>query len=116
MLLVSPEYNNSLPGVFKNGIDWLSRPPRDSAALFANRPVAVIGASPGGFGTILAQNAWLPVLKTLGMRQWSGAKLMVSQAGKVFDPAGNLVDDAVRQQLRDFLQGFAQFVRDQKKP
>ena len=60
LLLVTPEYNNGMPGVFKNGIDWLSRTPGD---LFAGRPVALIGASPGGFGTILSQNHWLPVLK-----------------------------------------------------
>jgi NAD(P)H-dependent FMN reductase len=67
LLLVTPEYNNAMPGVFKNAIDWLSRPPSDIPRIFGNRPTAVIGASPGGFGTILAQNAWLPVLRTLGM-------------------------------------------------
>ena len=63
LLIATPEYNNSIPGVLKNGIDWLSRPPADIARVFAQRHVAVIGASPGGFGTILAQNAWLRVLR-----------------------------------------------------
>lgn len=49
------------PGVFKNAADWLSRPPSDIPKVLGNRPVAMIGASPGGFGTILAQDAWLPV-------------------------------------------------------
>src|SRR5262252_3038230 len=71
LLLVTPEYNNSLPGVFKNAIDWLSRPPADIPRIFGNKPVALIGASPGGFGTILSQNAWLPVLRTLGADLWS---------------------------------------------
>ena len=66
LLLVTPEYNNSIPGVFKNAIDWLSRPPADIGRVFSGRPVAVVGASPGGFGTIPGQNAWLPVLRTLG--------------------------------------------------
>jgi chromate reductase, NAD(P)H dehydrogenase (quinone) len=57
LLLVIPKYNNGIPGVFKNAIDWLSRPPADMPRVFGNRPTAVIGASPGGFGTILAQNA-----------------------------------------------------------
>jgi NAD(P)H-dependent FMN reductase len=57
LLLVTPEYNNSLPGAFKNAIDWLSRPSADIPKVFGDRPVGVIGASPGGFGTILAQNA-----------------------------------------------------------
>jgi chromate reductase len=66
VLLATPEYNNGIPGVFKNAIDWLSRPPVDAPRMFRDRPVAVIGASPGGFGTMLAQSAWLPVLRTLG--------------------------------------------------
>ena len=61
-----------MPGVLKNAIDWLSRPPADIPRIFGNRPFAVIGASPGGFGTILAQNAWLPVMRTLGVRFWAG--------------------------------------------
>ena len=54
LLLATPEYNNSRPGVLKNAIDWLSRPPADIPRVFGNRPVAIIGASPGGFGTVLA--------------------------------------------------------------
>src|SRR5271156_1387866 len=57
LLLVTPEYNNAIPGVFKNAIDWASRPAAEIPKIFGDRPVAVIGASPGGFGTILAQNA-----------------------------------------------------------
>src|SRR5690349_9114563 len=53
LLLVSPEYNNSLPGTFKNAIDWLSRPASDIKRVFGDKPTAVIGASPGGFGTVL---------------------------------------------------------------
>ena len=111
LLLVTPEYNNSMPGVFKNGIDWLSRPPGDIIRVFGNRPVAVIGASPGGFGTILSQNAWLPVLRTLGMRPWFGGRLLVSHAGKVFDETGEIVDQQVRAQLQQFVHGFAGFVK-----
>jgi len=106
LLLVTPEYNNSMPGVFKNAIDWLSRPPADIGRVFGNRPVAVIGASPGGFGTILSQNAWLPVLRTLGMRPWFGGRLLVSRAGGVFDEGGDLVDQKIKQQLQQFMQGF----------
>ncbi|AXK40250.1 NADPH-dependent FMN reductase [Crenobacter cavernae] len=113
LLLVTPEYNNSLPGVFKNAIDWLSRPPADIPKVFGNLPVAVIGASPGGFGTILAQNAWLPVLRTLGTRPWFGGRLMMSRASGLFDEAGELVDEAVQTQLRRFLHGFAAYVESQ---
>lgn len=111
VLLVTPEYNNGIPGVFKNAIDWLSRtsPVGNIPAVFGGRPFALIGASPGGFGTILSQNHWLPVLKTLGVQLWAGNKLMVSRAGSVFDADGNLVDDKVREQLAGFVQGFAAF-------
>jgi NAD(P)H-dependent FMN reductase len=109
-LLATPEYNNGVPGVLKNGIDWLSRPPADIACVFGNRPVAVLGASPGGFGTILAQSAWLPVLCTLGTRPWFGGRLMVSRAGQVFGAAGEMVDDKIKAQLQQFLQGFTEFV------
>lgn len=106
LLLATPEYNNGIPGVLKNAIDWLSRPPSDMARVFAGRPVAVIGASPGGLGTVLAQAAWLPVLRTLGTRPWFGGRLMVSRAGSAFDEAGNLTSPEIRMQLQAFLAGF----------
>ena len=109
VLLCTPEYNNGIPGVFKNAIDWLSRPSDDIARIFADRPFAVIGASPGGFGTILAQNAWLPVLRTLRVRQWSGGRLQVSRAGGLFDAQGQLTDEGTRRALADFVAGFAAF-------
>lgn len=106
LLFATPEYNNSIPGVFKNAIDWLSRPPADIARVFNGRRVALIGASTGGFGTILSQNAWLPVLRTLGMQPWFGGRLMVSRAGQVFDAAGEMVDEKMKAQLGQFLQGY----------
>jgi NAD(P)H-dependent FMN reductase len=105
LLLATPEYNNGMPGVLKNAVDWLSRPNSDIARVFGGRAVAVLGASPGGFGTILAQNAWLPVLRTLGTRPWFGGRLMVSRAGQVFAD-GQMVDEKMRTQLQQFLQGF----------
>ena len=109
LLLATPEYNNSIPGVFKNAIDWLSRPPSDIKSVFGSKPVAVMGASPGGFGTILSQNAWLPVLRTLGTTLFSG-RLLVSRAQTVFDQDGKVTDDAIRKQLAQFLSGFVTFI------
>lgn len=111
LLLVTPEYNNSIPGVAKNAIDWLSRPPQDVPRVFRGKPVALAGASPGGFGTILSQNAWLPVFRTLGAQFWSGGRLLVSRAGSVFDAQGNLIDPAIAESLKKFLEGFVAFVR-----
>lgn len=112
LLLATPEYNNSLPGVFKNAVDWLSRPPADIKRVFAGKPVAVVGATPGGFGTGLAQTAWLPVFRTLQMQPWHGARLQVSKANTVFDDNGAVTDDTVRDQLAAFIIGFADFCRD----
>lgn len=110
LMLATPEYNNGIPGVFKNAIDWLSRPASDIPAVFGNRPVAVLGASAGGFGTVLAQNDWLPVLKTLGTRHYSGGRLLVARAGQVFDTQGELTDAGMRTRLKEFVAGFAAFV------
>ena len=111
LLLVTPEYNNSIPGVFKNAIDWLSRPPSEIKAVFGNKHVAVIGASPGGFGTILSQQAWLPVLRTLGTRPWFGGRLQVAHADQVFDANGELTDAKIRTQLSDFIRAFSEAIR-----
>ena len=111
VLLATPEYNNSIPGVFKNAVDWLSRPPDDIKRVFHGKAFAVLGASPGGFGTILAQNHWLTVLRTLRTRPWLEGRLMVSRATSVFGEDGNLVDERIRDQLRAFVEGFIRFSR-----
>ncbi len=111
VLLVTPEYNNSIPGVFKNAIDWLTRPASDVRRVFGGRSFAIIGASPGRFGTLLSQTAWLPVLRTLGTQLWSGARLMVARAGDVFDESGNLKDPTVEGELRKFLAGYVNFLK-----
>jgi chromate reductase len=110
VLIATPEYNNSLPGVLKNAIDWLSRPSADIERVFKGRAVAIIGASPGPYGTVLSQSAWLPVVRTLRMRPWFEGRLAVSRANTVFDAAGEIVDESTRQRLSDFVQGFAQFI------
>jgi chromate reductase len=116
LLLVTPEYNNSLPGVLKNAVDWLSRPPADVPKIFRDKPVALMGASPSGFGTVLAQQAWLPVLRTLGMQLWAGGRFMLSRANAAFDDAGMLKDQATRDQLAKYMEGYATFIRTHASP
>lgn len=108
LLLVTPEYNNSIPGVFKNAIDWMSR--GNGMQIFLGKPVAVIGTSPGGFGSILSQNAWLTVLRFLKAEQWLEGRLIVSKAQELFDQNSNLSDPATRQALTEFVRGFAQAI------
>ena len=110
LLLVTPEYNNSIPGAFKNAIDWMTRPADEVRRHFGGKPVAVIGATPGGFGTALAQAAWLPVLRNLGARPWFERKLMVARAGGLVED-GELADPETRRKVADFLAGFVEFAR-----
>ena len=109
VLLATPEYNSGMPGVVKNAIDWLSRPPADIGKVFGGRPLALLGASPSGFGTVLAQTAWLPTLKHLGVNLWSGGRVLVSRANTLMDANGSLADEATRKNLAEFVRGFAAF-------
>lgn len=107
LLLCSPEYNNSIPGVVKNAIDWLSRTPEGQKPTLRDLPVALAGTSPGNFGTLLGQNAWLPVLRTVGAQLWSG-RLIVPGASRAFDADGKLTDEATQLRLQKFINGFVE--------
>jgi NAD(P)H-dependent FMN reductase len=111
LLIGTPEYNNAIPGVLKNGLDWLSRPSGEGTRLFGGKPTGLIGATPGGFGTVQSQDALLSVLRSFGSDFWMAGRLMVSRAGTVFDAEGHLVDDKLRAQLQQFVLGFVAFVQ-----
>jgi chromate reductase len=113
-LIVTPEYNNSIPGILKNAIDWLSRPPDDIPRVFRGRPVAIMGATPGSGATALSQAAWLPVLRFLGMRPWFEQAVLISDASSVFDRDGRLTGAPMRQRVRSFVEGFAAFAAAQR--
>lgn len=108
LLVVTPEYNYSIPGVLKNTIDWLSRPPTGS--VLRHRPVAIIGASPGGFGTVRAQLALRQVFVFTDSFVMQKPELWVSRARERFDADGNLTDDAVRGDLGALLTEFAAWI------
>lgn len=110
LLLITPEYNNSLPGVFKNAVDWLSRPPADVKRIFRGRPIGLIGATPGSGGAMMAQAAWLPVFRALGASVWSAGRLNISQVDKKLDPDGHVIDATLRTRLESYLREFAAFV------
>jgi len=115
LLIVTPEYNNAMPGVMKNAIDWLSRPPADIPRVFRSLPTGIIGATPGLGGTILSQASWLPVLRVLGVLPWFEGRVIISGAGKVFDDAGRIVDAGSAERLRVYVEGFAAFVVQRKR-
>lgn len=114
LLIVTPEYNAGIPGVTKNAIDWMSRPAADIPRVFGNKPTGVVGATPGPAGTRLAQTAWLPVFRILGVLPYFGALLFVDGAAKVFDESGKIVDDKVRDRANKYVEGFVGFVAKMK--
>jgi NAD(P)H-dependent FMN reductase len=110
LLLVTPEYNGSVPGVLKNAIDWMSRPASDMGRVFGGKPVGHLGATPGMGGTRLSQAAWLPIFRVLEMRPFFGKQLYVAGAAKVFDDSGALVDAKVEGLLTAYMAAFSSFV------
>jgi chromate reductase len=97
LLISTPEYNQSIPGGLKNAIDWLSRPAPDE--VLVRKPVAVIGASSGRWGTRLAQAALRQVLNATESLVMPQPMLFVSEAAPLFDAGGHLVDEATRRRL-----------------
>ena len=100
VFFATPEYNSSIPGALKNALDWASRPIATNA--FRNKPVAVIGSSAGAFGGVWAAAELRKVLGAMGARV-ADAELAVGHAAEKIDESGCLVDDDVRQSLRDAL-------------
>ncbi|HVV71458.1 MAG TPA: NAD(P)H-dependent oxidoreductase [Verrucomicrobiae bacterium] len=113
ILIVTPEYNYSIPGVLKNAIDWASRPYGDSA--WEGKPVAVMGASPGRFGTARAQYHLRQVFVFLNMYPLNRPEVMISDADDLFDDQGNLSDEETKERIRKLLQALAQWTRQLQK-
>jgi chromate reductase, NAD(P)H dehydrogenase (quinone) len=105
LLIVTPEYNGSVPGMLKNAIDWASRPPRGGAALWG-KTVAVAGATTGQYGAIWAQQDLRRILGIAGARVTEG-ELPVAQAPTVFDESGRLRDPLLGERLRTHLENLA---------
>ena len=111
LMLASPEYNHGVPGVLKNTLDWLSRPADKIDTVFGRKPLAMMGASMGGFGTVLAQAAWLPTIRTLGLTLWNDQPpFLLSRAHKAFDEQGRFNDAVALKRLQAYVDGFAAFI------
>lgn len=102
ILFVTPEYNYSVPGVLKNAIDWASRPYGDSA--WAGKPVAVMGASVGVFGSARAQYHLRQMFVFLDMHPVNQPEVMIGNAAQRFDQDGNLTDEMSKKLIRQLLQ------------
>ncbi|MCI0572628.1 MAG: NAD(P)H-dependent oxidoreductase [Myxococcaceae bacterium] len=106
--IATPEYNQSVPGVLKNAIDWLSRPAPQE--VLAGKPVAIIGVTQGRWGTRLAQSHLRHVLSATESLVLPRPTLFVREAERLFDGEGRLSDEATRDALRGFLEAFAGWV------
>lgn len=109
LLIATPEYNQSIPGVLKNAVDWLSRP--NGASCLDHKPVAVIGATPGAWGTRIAQKELRHTLWATGALLMPEPPLYVARVEARFDASGGLVDESTRQALAELLSAFASFIR-----
>lgn len=108
ILFVTPEYNRSIPGPLKNAIDWASRPWGDNS--FANKPAAVIGASPGAIGTAVAQQSLRGVLSFCNARQMTAPEAYIQFRPGLFTDDGEVTDPTTTQFLSDFMQEFAVYI------
>ena len=108
LLIVTPEYNYSVPGVLKNAIDWASRPPDQP---FNNKPVAIMGASPGMLGTARAQYHLRQIFVFLNMHFVNKPEVMIAAANTKFDEAGELTDETTRKLMRELLQALTDWTR-----
>lgn len=108
LLILTPEYNHGMPGVLKNAVDWLSRPPKPQA--FDAKPVAIGGATPGGFGTRGSQYQLRQCLTPLNAFVMPQPSLMLAGAQEKFDGTPALIDPKTRETLQRFLAGFAAWI------
>ena len=102
VLVVTPEYSHSIPGVLKNALDWGARPPGKSP--FRGKVVAVTGASPGALGTARAQMDLRRVLAAMGAIVVPGPEVLVSQADRKRDASGVYTDEGTRKFLGKLLE------------
>jgi chromate reductase len=109
ILISTPEYNHSYPGVLKNAIDWASRPYGHNS--FDGKPTAVISASPAQFGGISAQDHLKQVLLALNTRLVAQPAVIVTAADQKFDQEGNLLDTNTEQFIKQLISNLVNAVR-----
>lgn len=109
ILIVSPEYNRSIPGALKNAIDWGSRPYGTNS--FARKPTGIIGASPGGIGTAVMQSSMRSVLSFLDAPQLNSPEAYITFKPEVFGEDGEVRDESTAAFLRYFMAQYLGFVQ-----
>jgi chromate reductase len=114
VLIVTPEYNFSIPGVLKNAIDWATRPYGDNA--WSGKPAAIMGASPGMLGTARAQYHLRQVLVGLNVFPLNQPEVMIGNAAQKFDAEGNLTDEKTKDHIRQLLKSLVQWTERLRQP
>jgi chromate reductase, NAD(P)H dehydrogenase (quinone) len=114
VLIVTPEYNYSVPGVLKNAIDWASRPYGDNA--WSGKPAAIMGASVGTIGTARAQYHLRQMFVFLNVFPVNQPEVMIGNAAERFDAEGNLTDEATKDFIRQLLQNLVVWTRQLQQP
>jgi chromate reductase len=112
LIIVSPEYNYSVPGALKNAIDWLSRVPKQP---LARKPVMIQSVSGGALGGARMQYHLRHILVSLDALVFNRPEIMIGLAGQKFDEHGHLVDEATRKLVTAQLSKFDEFVREQRR-
>jgi chromate reductase len=105
LVIATPEYNQGIPAVTKNAVDWASRPPRPH--VLDGKPVAILGATPARLGTVSAQRALRESLSALSAFVMPQPRMLIAGASKLFDDDGNLVDEDTRARLERFMSAAA---------
>lgn len=113
LLIATPEYNYSVPGVLKNAIDWASRPYRDNA--FEGKPVALMSASEGLLGGARAQYHLRQILVALNMHALNRPEVIVSSVDEKVDENGNITDEKTREKIKKLIQSLADWTRKLEK-
>jgi chromate reductase len=108
ILIVTPEYNYSIPGVLKNAIDWLSRPPKQP---FAHKPLAIMGASGGPSGTVRAQYHLRQIAVALDMHPLNRPEVFVRSAAERINADGIVTDESTRKAIADQLVALAAWTK-----
>jgi chromate reductase, NAD(P)H dehydrogenase (quinone) len=109
VLIVTPEYNYSIPGVLKNAIDWASRPYGDSA--WSGKPAAIMGASLGAIGTARAQHHLRQIFVTLNLFTLNQPEVIIADAAHRFDENGNLIHEPTKQLIQTLLHNLVDWTR-----
>lgn len=114
ILIATPEYNYSMPGVLKNAIDSASRPYGDNA--WDGKPAAIMGASIGMLGTARAQYHLRQSMVFLNMHPMNGPEVMVPYAQKKVDEKGRLTDEETRKRIGELVKALVAHARKLRKP